>query len=203
MTWERFVWTGEDGDACRLRVEDDRGNSGFITIADEELASRGPKARVLAVRGAIDLETTEAEWLRDQLVELLGPGDRGGAAPRDSEAADAPGIGAADRSDTAVPKGAIASFVGAVQLATCQHFQIPLTNMASSARHKSVAFARHVAMYLCKRRLKCSFPEIGRAFGNRHHTTVMSAVRKIAAEYAVDSLVRAHVDAIDRRAAAA
>src|SRR5438445_12101996 len=28
-------------------------------------------------------------------------------------------------------------------------------------------FARHVAMYLCKQRLKCSFPELGRAFGNR------------------------------------
>jgi chromosomal replication initiation ATPase DnaA len=45
-----------------------------------------------------------------------------------------------------------------------------------------VAFARHVAMYLCKQRLKCSFPELGRAFGNRDHTTVMSAVRKIEAQ---------------------
>ena len=30
-------------------------------------------------------------------------------------------------------------------------------------------------MYLCRQRLKCSFPELGRAFGNRDHTTVMSA----------------------------
>ena len=36
-------------------------------------------------------------------------------------------------------------------------------------------------MYLCRQRLKCSFPELGRAFGNRDHTTVMSAVRRVEA----------------------
>jgi chromosomal replication initiator protein len=36
-----------------------------------------------------------------------------------------------------------------------------------------------VAMYLCKRLTKHSFPEIGRAFGGKHHTTVMHSVDKI------------------------
>jgi chromosomal replication initiator protein len=66
-----------------------------------------------------------------------------------------------------------------IQRVVCHHFKLRSTDLLSKDRHKSVAFARHVAMYLCKQRLKCSFPELGRAFGNRDHTTVMSAVRKI------------------------
>ena len=74
-------------------------------------------------------------------------------------------------------------------------------DLTSKDRHKSVAFARHVAMYLCKQRLKCSFPEIGRAFGNRDHTTVMSAVRKIESQRDTDPQVRAHIEALERRLA--
>jgi chromosomal replication initiator protein len=36
-------------------------------------------------------------------------------------------------------------------------------------------------MYLCKRLTKASFPEIGREFGGKHHTTVMHSVDKIEA----------------------
>ena len=56
-------------------------------------------------------------------------------------------------------------------------------------------------MYLCKQRLKCSFPEIGRAFGNRDHTTVMSAVRQIEAQRDTDPQVRSHIEALERRLA--
>ena len=56
-------------------------------------------------------------------------------------------------------------------------------------------------MYLCRQRLKCSFPELGRAFGNRDHTTVMSAVRKVEALRARDPQVRAHLEAIERKLA--
>jgi hypothetical protein len=56
-------------------------------------------------------------------------------------------------------------------------------------------------MYLCKQRLKCSFPELGRAFGNRDHTTVMSAVRKVEASAYIDPEVRAHLEALERKLA--
>jgi chromosomal replication initiator protein len=48
-------------------------------------------------------------------------------------------------------------------------------------------------------RLKCSFPELGRAFGNRDHTTVMSAVRKVEQLRASDPELRAHLEAIERK----
>ena len=86
-----------------------------------------------------------------------------------------------------------------IQRAVCHHFHLRSTDLTSKDRHKSVAFARHVAMYLCKQRLKCSFPELGRAFGNRDHTTVMSAVRKVDSLRQSDAEVRAHLDAIERK----
>jgi chromosomal replication initiator protein len=86
-----------------------------------------------------------------------------------------------------------------IQRAVCHHFKLRSTDLLSKDRHKSVAFARHVAMYLCKQRLKCSFPELGRAFGNRDHTTVISAVRKVEALRTKDPEVRAHLEALERK----
>ena len=86
-----------------------------------------------------------------------------------------------------------------IQRIVCHHFKLRSADLVSKDRHKSIAFARHVAMYLCKQRLKCSFPELGRAFGNRDHTTVMSAVRKVDSLRQNDAEVRAHLDAIERK----
>jgi chromosomal replication initiator protein len=46
---------------------------------------------------------------------------------------------------------------------------------------------RQIAMYLCKTLTKASFPEIGREFGGKHHTTVLHSVNKIAQLYANDN----------------
>jgi chromosomal replication initiator protein len=86
-----------------------------------------------------------------------------------------------------------------IQRAVCHHFKLRSIDLLSKDRHKSIAFARHVAMYLCKQRLKCSFPELGRAFGNRDHTTVISAVRKVEALRTSDPEVRAHLEALERK----
>jgi chromosomal replication initiator protein len=86
-----------------------------------------------------------------------------------------------------------------IQRVVCHHFKLRSTDLLSKDRHKSIAFARHVAMYLCKHRLKCSFPELGRAFGNRDHTTVISAVRKVEALRSSDPEVRAHLEALERK----
>jgi chromosomal replication initiator protein len=88
-----------------------------------------------------------------------------------------------------------------IQRAVCSHFRLSNAELLSKDRHKSVAFARQVAMYLCRQRLKCSFPELGRAFGNRDHTTVMSAVRRVEALRQVDPQVNAHLEAIEQRLA--
>lgn len=92
--------------------------------------------------------------------------------------------------------------VSDIQRAVCNHFRVMNADLLSKDRHKSVAFARQVAMYLCRQRLKSSFPELGRAFGNRDHTTVMSAVRRVESLRKRDPQVNAHLEAIENRLAA-
>jgi chromosomal replication initiator protein len=88
-----------------------------------------------------------------------------------------------------------------IQRAVCSHFRLSNSDLLSKDRHKSVAFARQVAMYVCRQRLKSSFPELGRAFGNRDHTTVMSAVRRVETLRKQDPQVNAHLEAIEQKLA--
>jgi chromosomal replication initiator protein len=103
--------------------------------------------------------------------------------------------------NTVSPRRADIMSVEDIQRAVCSHFRLSNSELLSKDRHKSVAFARQVAMYLCRQRLKCSFPELGRAFGNRDHTTVMSAVRRVEALRQRDPQVSAHLEAIEQRLA--
>jgi len=91
--------------------------------------------------------------------------------------------------------------VGDIQKAVCHHFRLSSNDLLGKDRHKSVAFARQVAMYLCRQRLRSSFPELGRAFGDRDHTTVMSAVRKVESLRGSDPQVKAHLEELERRLA--
>jgi chromosomal replication initiator protein len=99
------------------------------------------------------------------------------------------------------PVKADSSSVEDIQRAVCNHFSFTNAELLSKDRHKSVAFARQVAMYLCRQRLKCSFPELGRAFGNRDHTTVMSACRRVESLRKQDPQVDAHLQAIEHKLA--
>jgi chromosomal replication initiator protein len=66
-----------------------------------------------------------------------------------------------------------------IQRATCDYFSIRLSDLKSHRRHRAVSFPRMVAMYVCRQRLKLSYPELGDRFGGKDHTTVMSAYKKI------------------------
>jgi chromosomal replication initiator protein len=69
-----------------------------------------------------------------------------------------------------------------------------------SARQAS-ARPRQVAMWLCRHSTPASFPAIGRAFGNRDHTTVMQAVKRVDALMAGDPAFAAVVEDLRRAAA--
>ena len=59
------------------------------------------------------------------------------------------------------------------------HYKLTVEEIKSKNNSRQIAVPRQVAMYLCKRLTKHSFPEIGREFGGKHHTTVMHSVEKI------------------------
>lgn len=68
-----------------------------------------------------------------------------------------------------------------IQRAVAGHYRLRVDDLKSKNNSRQVAVPRQVAMYLCKRLTKHSFPEIGREFGGKHHTTVIHSVEKIEA----------------------
>jgi chromosomal replication initiator protein len=68
-----------------------------------------------------------------------------------------------------------------IQQAVAAHYRLRVDELTSKNNARQIAVPRQVAMYLCKRLTKHSFPEIGREFGGKHHTTVIHSVEKIEA----------------------
>ncbi|MFV0644951.1 MAG: chromosomal replication initiator protein DnaA [Sphingomonadaceae bacterium] len=66
-----------------------------------------------------------------------------------------------------------------IQRTVCQFYRIDRAEMSSKRRARAVVRPRQVAMYLAKVLTPRSYPEIGRKFGGRDHSTVIHAVRLI------------------------
>jgi chromosomal replication initiator protein len=71
-----------------------------------------------------------------------------------------------------------------IQKTVAMHYRLSIEELKSKNNSRQVAVPRQVAMYLCKRLTRHSFPEIGREFGGKHHTTVIHSCEKI------DSLIQ-------------
>ncbi|WP_165068845.1 DnaA/Hda family protein [Desulfovibrio sp. ZJ200] len=52
-------------------------------------------------------------------------------------------------------------------------------DILGAKRRPDLVLARQVAMYVCRQKLGLSYPELGRAFGGRDHSTVIHAIKKI------------------------
>ena len=68
-----------------------------------------------------------------------------------------------------------------IQKTIADYFGMRVQDLKSKNNSKSVALPRQICMYLCKRVTGMSLPQIGREFGNKHHTTVLHSVSKIEA----------------------
>lgn len=66
-----------------------------------------------------------------------------------------------------------------IQKAVAASYRIKVEELISKSNTRRLSLPRQVAMYLCKRMTKHSYPEIGRAFGGKHHTTVIHSFSKI------------------------
>jgi len=72
--------------------------------------------------------------------------------------------------------------IDAIQKAVAERFQIKQAQLKEKSNTKKIVFPRQVAMYLVKELTSASLPEIGRAFGGKHHTTVIHSINKIHKE---------------------
>jgi chromosomal replication initiation ATPase DnaA len=80
--------------------------------------------------------------------------------------------------------------------AVAKAFGVTPIDMMSHRRTYDVVMPRQVAMYIAKTTTLRSLPDIGRQFGGKDHSTILHAVRKIAALMAVDNSFRAKVEAL-------
>lgn len=82
-----------------------------------------------------------------------------------------------------------------IQRAVSSHFEVKQIDLISERRAVAIARPRQIAMYLAKRLTTRSLPEIGRKFGNRDHSTVIHAVKRIeelrGKDVEIDGAVRA------------
>ncbi|MBI3070714.1 MAG: chromosomal replication initiator protein DnaA [Deltaproteobacteria bacterium] len=88
--------------------------------------------------------------------------------------------------------------VETIQKIVSNYYNVRVADMKSERRTKSIAFPRMIAMHLARKHTGCSFPEIGQRFGNRDHSTVMFACKKIQRMLMGDSALRSTVESIEK-----
>ena len=67
-----------------------------------------------------------------------------------------------------------------IQDAVCTQFHVKINELKSRRRSKTLVHPRQIAMYLCRELTDASYPEIGRHFGGKDHTTIIHACRQVA-----------------------
>ncbi len=85
-----------------------------------------------------------------------------------------------------------------IQKKIAHHYRIKTTDMASTCRERKVARPRQIAMYLSKLLTPKSLSEIGRKFGNKDHTTIIHAIKKIEAMCSSDQEFAKEVELLAR-----
>lgn len=76
--------------------------------------------------------------------------------------------------------------IESIQRAVAEQFGMRVTDLKQKNNSRNVVVPRQIAMYLAKQMTEASLPEIGRQFGNKHHTTVMHSIAKIDEQRTTD-----------------
>jgi len=69
--------------------------------------------------------------------------------------------------------------IDAIQKVVAEHFVLKQAQLKEKSNTRTIAYPRQIAMYIVKEMTPASLPEIGRAFGGKHHTTVLHSIHKI------------------------
>lgn len=89
--------------------------------------------------------------------------------------------------------------VDEIQKVVADHFNLKQADLLSERRTRAIARPRQIAMYLCKQHTTRSYPDIGRRFGGRDHTTVLHGVRKIEELMPKEEQIARDVEALTRK----
>ena len=83
--------------------------------------------------------------------------------------------------------------IDSIQKKVSSYYNLSLSDMSSSRRSINISRPRQIAMYLCKGLTSYSYPEIGKAFGGKDHTTVIHAVKKIESIIGIDQKLKKQI----------
>ncbi|HUK55116.1 MAG TPA: chromosomal replication initiator protein DnaA [Nitrospiria bacterium] len=86
-----------------------------------------------------------------------------------------------------------------IQRVVAERFHLRQVDMKSKKRTKTIVQPRQITMYLCRELTSNSFPEIGRHFGGKDHTTVIHACRQIEKRMEADASFKQLVESITRQ----
>lgn len=86
-----------------------------------------------------------------------------------------------------------------IQKTVAKYFKLKVSDLKSQKRLKAVAEPRQIAMYLCKKISKASYPEIGRKFGGKDHSTVIHAVKKVERKINEDKQFRHNIFSLENQ----
>jgi chromosomal replication initiator protein len=86
--------------------------------------------------------------------------------------------------------------IEAIQKVVADYYNLKVTDLKSKTNSRKIAEPRQIAMYLCRNLINVSFPEIGRHFGGKHHTTVMHSINKINGLYTQDKHFHTTIDSL-------
>ncbi|HYC88776.1 MAG TPA: chromosomal replication initiator protein DnaA [Thermoanaerobaculia bacterium] len=79
------------------------------------------------------------------------------------------------------------------------HYGLKMSDLKQKSNAKTIAFPRQVAMYLCKELTDLSYPEIGKLFADKHHSTVMYSVQQIKKMIDADAQFARTVDGLAKQ----
>ncbi len=85
-----------------------------------------------------------------------------------------------------------------IQKVVAGHYNVSKHDLLSARRTRAIVRPRQIAMYLAKTMTPRSFPEIGKRFGGRDHTTVLHAVRKVEELAAADGTLAQEIELLRR-----
>jgi chromosomal replication initiator protein len=81
-----------------------------------------------------------------------------------------------------------------IQEAVAAQFHIKISDLKSKRRTKTLVYPRQIAMFLCRDLTDASFPEIGRDFGGKDHTTIIHACKQMKKLQETDTTLRATLE---------
>lgn len=83
-----------------------------------------------------------------------------------------------------------------IQEAVCTQFHVKMTELKSRRRSKTLVHPRQIAMYLCRELTDASYPEIGRQFGGKDHTTIIHACRQVSKSKETDTALQTTLETL-------